>query len=90
MVVQTIENHFYQTRSYPGFISLQSALSRSREGTELNTLEKTLDTYRFASLAEDWRLFKMTVNVVPVRTELSMRLQTKWQACVDTSPAADL
>ena len=50
-VVQTIENHFYQTRSYPGFISLQSALSRSREGTELNTLEKKLDTYRFASLA---------------------------------------
>ena len=27
------------------------SLSRSREGTELNTLEKTLDIYRFASLA---------------------------------------
>lgn len=44
---------FLSNSSYPGFLSLSSpvSLSRSREGTELNTLEKTLDTYRFASLA---------------------------------------
>ena len=33
------------------YLSPVRSLSRSREGTELNTLEKTLDTYRFASLA---------------------------------------